>query len=169
MIRHSVALLPAIQLILLACSHWQRAEKINAKVFNSDAELHCLSTGRREKVLNELRQNIKLVVSTIVQPSPTMPSTSVFTCNGTPGWRRVAFINMTNTSYDCPTGLNLTSYSKRTCGLPSTLAQGCISTTFTVNSMQYRQVCGRIRGYQFGATSAFHGYSYYNRGIYALY
>jgi hypothetical protein len=36
------------------------------------------------------------------------------TCDGTPGWRRVAFINMTDTSYNCPAGLNLTSYSKRT-------------------------------------------------------
>ena len=46
----------------------------------------------------------------------SMSGRRLHTCNGTPGWRRVAFINMTDTSYNCPTGLNLTSHSKRTYG-----------------------------------------------------
>ena len=73
-------------------------------------------------------------------------------CSG-PGWRRVAFINMTDTSYNCPTGLNLTSYSKRTCGASLTTA-GCSSTTFSVEG-SYSHVCGRIRGYQIGAVGGF--------------
>ena len=175
MIRYTkAALLPAIYLVLIVCSHQLRAEKIDLKVISTDAELHCLSAGRRESILNEFRKTIKSIVPMIIRSmdyggtvSPTMATTTpaVFTCNGTPGWRRLAFINVTDTSYNCPTGLILTPYSKRTCGLPSTLAQGCTSTTFTVHGAQYRQVCGRIRGYQFGATAAFHGYSYYNRGI----
>ena len=84
------------------------------------------------------------------------------TCNGTPGWRRVAFINMTDTSYNCPTGLNLTSYSKRTCGVSHTTFGGCPSTTF---SLPYSRVCGRIRGYQFGSTVAYLGYIDRNQGI----
>ena len=93
------------------------------------------------------------------------------TCNGTPGWRRVAFINMTDTSYNYPTGLNLTSYSKRTCGRSHTSTLGgCSSTTFSVGGLPYSRVCGRIRGYQFGATSAFFRYtrgigSYYVEGV----
>ena len=92
------------------------------------------------------------------------------TCNGTPGWRRVAFINMTDTSYNCPTGLNLTSYSKRTCGRSHTTNGGCSSTTFSVGGLPYSRVCGRIRGYQFGATTAFFQYtqgidSYYVDGV----
>ena len=87
------------------------------------------------------------------------------TCNGTPGWRRVAFINMTDTSYNCPTGFNLTSLSKRTCGrLPT--SRGCSSTTFSVGGLSYSRVCGRIRGYQFGATDAF---LYYTQGIDSYY
>ena len=62
---------------------------------------------------------------------------------------------MTNTSYDCPTGLNLTSHSKRTCGRSHTEENGCSSTTFNTGGFPYSQVCGRIRGYQFGATGAF--------------
>ena len=86
-------------------------------------------------------------------------------CNGTPGWRRVAFINMTDTSYNCPTGLNLTSYSKRTCGRSHTTWGGCSSTTFSVGGLPYSRVCGRIRGYQFGGGSAFWGYGNHNQGI----
>ena len=71
------------------------------------------------------------------------------------GGLRIAFINMTNTSYNCPTGLNLTSYSKRTCGRSHTNDEGCsVLRPHSVLEVYniYSQVCGRIRGYQFGAT-----------------
>ena len=100
----------------------------------------CLSEEERERARSEIHQTATSVVST--------------TCYGTPGWRRVAFINMTDTSYSCPTGLNLTSFSKRTCGRSLT-PSGCSSTTFSVSGLPYSRVCGRIRGYQFGPTNGF--------------
>ena len=90
-------------------------------------------------------------------------------CRG-PEWRRVVFIDMTDTSYDCPAGFNLTSYSKRTCGASHSTRGGCSSTTFSVGGLLYSHVCGRIRGYQFGANGAF-GHdlrdidSYYVHGV----
>jgi hypothetical protein len=72
---------------------------------------------------------------------------------------------MTDTSYNCPTGLRLTSYSKRTCGRSHTTEGGCSSTTFSVGGLPYSRVCGRIRGYQFGATDTFWGYVDQNQGI----
>ena len=74
-------------------------------------------------------------------------------CSG-PGWRRVFFINMTDIRYNCPSGLSLTSYSRRTCGRSHTY-RGCSSTTFSVG-LSYSRVCGRVRGYQYGSTSAFY-------------
>ena len=59
---------------------------------------------------------------------------------------------MTDTSYNCPTGLLLTSYSKRTCGRSRAT---CTSTIFSVGGLSYSRVCGRIRGYQYGSTSGF--------------
>ena len=50
---------------------------------------------------------------------------------------------LTPCSYNCPTGLNLTSYSKRTCGRPNADA-GYSSTTFSVGGLPYSDVCGRI-------------------------
>ena len=90
-----------------------------------------------ERARNEIREN---VISSF--------------CRG-PEWKRVAFIDMTDISYDCPTGLNLTSHSKRTCGASHTTRGGCSSTAFSVGGLPYSRVCGRIRGYQFGVTGAF--------------
>ena len=103
----------------------------------------CSSMEERERARSDIRQ---IAIQSV--------SEYRFTCNGTPGWRRVAFINMTDTSYNCPAGLNLTSYSKRTCGR-SHIIPRCSSTTFSVGGLPYSQVCGRIRGYQFGSTGAF--------------
>ena len=72
---------------------------------------------------------------------------------------------MTDTSCNCPTGLNLTSYSKRTCGRSHTTQGGCSSTTFSVGGSPYSRVCGRIRAYQFGITAAFLQYIEFTRGI----
>ena len=109
----------------------------------------CPSVEERERVRNEIHQ----LVNESIHRTKALYATN-YTCNGTPGWKRIAFINMTDTNYTCPTGLNLTSYSKRACGR-SHLNSGCSSTTFDVGDLPYSQVCGRIKGYQFGATSAF--------------
>ena len=77
-----------------------------------------------------------------------------WSCGGTGGWRRVVFLNMTDPSHVCPTGLILTSYSRRTCGRRSRTT--CSSTTFSVGGYQYSRVCGRARAYRFGLNSAFY-------------
>ena len=102
-----------------------------------------------ERARNELHQ----ITNSIILATT---GHQLHTCNGTPGWRRIAFINMTDTSYNCPTGLNLTSYSKRTCGRSHTIEGGCSSTTFSIGGLPYSRVCGRIRGYQFGGPDAFY-------------
>ena len=84
---------------------------------------------------------------------------------GGPGWRRVMFLNMTDTSYVCPAGLNLTTYSKRTCGRAHSGVISCSSTTFSVGGSQYSRVCGRALAYRFGRSYAFHGYHAYREGI----
>ena len=103
----------------------------------------CVPMEERERALNEIRETVN---SLIVNGT---------TC-GAPGWRLVAFVNMTDTSYSCPTGLNLRSGSKRTCGRSHLNSYECSSTTFDVGGLPYSQVCGRIKGYQFGATNAFY-------------
>ena len=117
--------------------------KTNVKVLETGGcDLQCPSVGEMEATRNEIHQIVASVIASSV-------------CNGTPGWRRIAFINMTDTSYNCPTGLRLTSYSKRTCGGSHTTWERCSSTAFSVGNLPYSRVCGRIRGYQVGSTDAF--------------
>ena len=80
----------------------------------------------------------------------TVPTTATPGQCGGPGWRRVVFLNMTNTSHVCPAGLRLTTYSKRTCGRAHSGSVSCSSTTFSVGGSQYSRVCGRALAYWWG-------------------
>ncbi len=96
---------------------------------------------------SQLRQNISTILAGLV----------VHDCGGTPGWRRVGYLDMTDPSQSCPSGLAFKNYTSnvRSCGRASTAA-GCWSTFYNTGGSQYSRVCGRVRGYQFGATSAFY-------------
>ena len=138
-----------------------QGQKTDVQVLERGDDWQCPPMEERERARNRIHQ---------IANSAIIGHIYRYTCNGTPGWRRVAFINVTDTSYNCPTGLSLTSYSKRTCGRSHTTRGGCSSTTFSVGGLPYSRVCGRIRGYQFGSTSAFFRYtrgigSYYVEGV----
>ena len=81
-------------------------------------------------------------------------------CGGTEGWRRVVYLNMAHPHTTCPTGWNMTGYSKRTCGRNSTGWSTCSSATFPVSGGEYDSVCGRIKAYQWGYATAFYNYHY---------
>ena len=95
----------------------------------------------------------------------TAPTTATHGQCGGPGWRRVVFLNMTNTSHVCPTGVSLTTYSKRTCGRARLGSNTCSSTSFSVGGSQYSRVCGRALAYRFGYNYAFHDYHHNRQGI----
>jgi hypothetical protein len=142
-----------------------QGQKTDIKLLDRGDGQDCASVEEREIARSEIRRITEFVIAATVALT-TMPA--MYTCNGIPGWRRVALIDMTDTSYNCPTGLNLTSYSKRTCGASHTTWGGCSSTIFNVGGLQYSRVCGRIKGYQFGATGAFYAQGidgYYVDGI----
>ena len=116
----------------------------------------CPSLQERKRV----RDEIAAEVSSILDSSPVL-----YTCNGSPGWRRVGFFDMTDPSQDCPPGLNVTSQPIRTCRSSHTTNGACSSTTFNVSGMEYQQVCGRIRAYQRGSTQAFVQFLQFNKNL----
>ena len=77
-------------------------------------------------------------------------------CGGvTGGWTRVAELDMTNSSYQCPSGLReQNDTGNRTC-VPNSDSATCSSVTFPVTTLDYSKVCGRIIGYQYSSTNAF--------------
>ena len=82
-------------------------------------------------------------------------------CGSTGGWMRVAYLNMTDTSQQCPKGFTLNTRvtePNRTC--EHIKYSGCTSIFYPTRNIQYSKVCGRVRAYQYDQTLAF--YLYYH-------
>ena len=78
-------------------------------------------------------------------------------CGGvTGGWVRVAYLNMTNSSHQCPSGLmeRNDSLNIRTC-VRNKESAGCSSVELSTANIQYSTVCGRIKAYQVGRPNQF--------------
>ena len=85
--------------------------------------------------------------------APAITSAPVHPCGGT-GWRRVAFLNMSDPSRTCPVGWHYQPPPARGCGRVSNGRLTCDSMSFISRGL-YTRVCGRVLGYQFGHTDAF--------------
>ena len=122
------------------------------------SDVECTDSEERlelyQNLQNNLTHQLEITRDYIINNLP------VHTCGGTGGWRRVVYLDMTDSSITCPSGWQLTGYSKRTCGRVSTGFWTCDSATFPVSGGEYTRVCGRIKAYQYGGTDAF--FSYYN-------
>ena len=78
-------------------------------------------------------------------------------CGGvTGGWMRVAELDMTNSSHQCPSGLMQRTDSNISTCVSTFILHSCSSDiTFSTFNIRYNKVCGRIIGYQIGTTNAF--------------
>ena len=73
-------------------------------------------------------------------------------CNSGGGWMRVAYLNMSDPTEECPPGFRLYNQNgTRACGRSaSSPANSCQSVKFPSYCISYSQVCGRVIGYQYG-------------------
>ena len=90
------------------------------------------------------------------------------------GWTRVAYLNMSNPTHQCPPAWREITEPVRTCGRTNeTLPHpgnyrdggGCSSAHFGANGILYSHICGRVVGYQVGSPDGFLAYtaSWYTR------
>ena len=87
-------------------------------------------------------------------------------CSSATPYTRVAFVNMTDSSQQCPGDFMEVSNSRvRACGRQTTTSGSCNSATFSVLSMEYQHVCGRIVGWQIGHPIGFYGGNYVGQDI----
>ena len=79
----------------------------------------------------------------------------VQTCgNPSYGWKRVAFLNMTDPNQTCPDAWRLYQYnSVSACGRQQG-GPSCYSVEYDSESYVYSNVCGRITGYQYSSPDA---------------
>ena len=70
-------------------------------------------------------------------------------------WRRVAYLNMRDPTQQCPSAWRLYNTGEvRACGRLSRSGGSCPATTYSID-IQYRRVCGRVVGYQYGSPDGF--------------
>ena len=101
-----------------------------------------------------------LVLHNVSSPLPTSNETNctlctIELCGSGGGWTRLAYLNMSNATVNCPSGFRLyQSGGVRACGRPVTSSGSCVSVEFPSNGISYSQVCGRVTGYQYASPDA---------------
>ena len=121
------------------------------QVLQGDGRQICPSEEQRGLARNE----VKNATLSLLQES-VVPLLQGYSCGGSTGWRRVAYLNMSNSSQQCPSVWQEITTPFRVCGRRSTSAS-CEGLNYTIGSEQYDQVCGRIIGYQRGTPNSFEG------------
>ena len=103
--------------------------------------------------VERIRQEIDSLFESVVLPTLNRPCI----CGGS-GWRRAAYLNMSDPIQTCPPAWELITTPRRSCARPSNAGfQSCYSAMFPTQGIQFSQVCGRIIGYQFGQPEGFYG------------
>ena len=124
-----------------------------------DGSQTCPSEEQVERVRNEVdNATLSLLLETVVPLLQTQlptrpPAEQNFSCGGSTGWRRVAYLNMSDPSQQCPSVWREITTPHRVCGRRSP-THSCEGVNYTTGSEQYNQVCGRIIGYQIGSPEA---------------
>ena len=114
----------------------------------------CPSDEQLQNTLNLIKMDVLERLQSMTPPPPECGDPSI--------WRRVVHIDMSDETQNCPTGLTFNTYDTiRTCGRLEDAA--CSPVTFSMTGGEYNQVCGRIRGYQWGETNAFYSASALSR------
>ena len=76
-------------------------------------------------------------------------------CGTEGGWTRLAYLDMSDSTVNCPTGFRLyQSGGVRACGRPVSSGGSCSSVQYPSNGISYSQICGRVVGYQYRSTDA---------------
>ena len=84
-------------------------------------------------------------------------------CGSGGGWTRLAYLDMTDSTENCPSGFKMyQSGGVRACGRTTSSVGSCTSVQFPSNGISYSQVCGRVVGYQWGSSDAVNDAPHHN-------
>ena len=115
----------------------------HGQVLQRDDNQTCPSEGEREMTRNQVKNATRRLLRESVVP---LLQLQTFSCGGSTGWRRVAYLNMSDPSQQCPSVWREITTPHRVCGRRSTAfsAGSCEGLSYTTGNEQYNQVCGRI-------------------------
>ena len=136
-----------VGILFIATLQWAAAQKlkIDMGIIHTDCTEICPSKEERRSA----HQNIRKEAWTMLANFTVIPE-----C-GDGLWKRVAYLNMSDPSQQCPSAWRLYSTNGvRACGRPVTSGQSCPAVVYPTGQ-QYQRVCGRIIGYQVETPGAF--------------
>ena len=125
------------------------------QVLQGDGMQICPSEAQRGMARNEVKNATRSLLRESVILLLQLPNN--YSCGGSTGWRRVAYLNMSDPYNRCPSVWQEITTPHRVCGRRSASTGSCEGLTYPTGSEQYDQVCGRIIGYQIGAPGSFLG------------
>ena len=139
----------------------------SAQVLQGDGSQTCPSGAQRGITRNEVKNATQRLLQESIVPL-LQANLTQHPCGGS-GWRRVAYLNMSDPSQQCPSVWRQYTTPFRVCGRRSS-GPSCEGLTYSTGSEQYDQVCGRIIGYQIGSVDSFRHSSrsidtYYVEGV----
>ena len=146
-----------VVLVSLLVAASQQSTTVDSCLSSTTAKV--LSGGSGECKSEQIRSEIKETVRTLLRSEVLREcsnSNSNFSCGGTAGWTQVVYVDIANSSHQCPSSFREYTSPARACGRQSTTTASCDSAILGVNGMQYNQVCGRIIAYQIGSPAAFY-------------
>ena len=104
----------------------------------------CPSPEQKESALSQINDNTL----------PFLSRLKVVPQCGDGLWYRVAYLNMNDSTQECPSNW-MEGTPVRTCGRLTSEGASCSGEYFSTRSLQYSKVCGRAIGYQYGDPGAF--------------
>ena len=136
------------QCISLTCSSFP--------VLLTQTSFKTCTDGNVELVKIRAKAIIKDVVNPRLLEKYGPPSGPPCSCGGSGSWTRVAFLNMSDPTQQCPSNWAL-SRQVRGCGRKTQGRVTCDSVFYSVDQ-SYSKICGRINAYQVGGTDAFYSF-----------
>ena len=127
------------------------------QVLQRDGSQTCPSEAQQGRVRNEVDNATQRLLRESV-----VSLLQGYSCGGSTGWRRVAYLDMSDSSQQCPSVWREITTPHRVCGRRSTSSGSCEGLNYSTGSEKYDQVCGRIIGYQIGSPASFHSGSSIN-------
>ena len=122
-----------------------------SQVLQGDGNQTCPTQDQRERATNAIKNDMRSLLQESV--TPFLQGYTYF-CGGSAGWKRVAYLDMSDPSQQCPSVWQEITTSFRVCGRRSS-SGSCEGITYMTGGEQYDRVCGRITGYQIGYPDAF--------------
>ena len=123
---------------------------IHSSVLDTPESSVCPTHSELEIAREIISRNVSEILAHVA--ADIDPVTYVIPACGGSGWRRVAFLDMTDPNQICPEQWRLYDQDGvRACGRQESLGSSCSSANFSSNEYAYTQVCGRVTAYQFAS------------------